>query len=60
MVFLNELKKALNRTTIGVLICVLILNAILIISGEKDRGYSFTAEDYRALYDSAEMQGNTD
>ena len=60
MVFLNELKKALNRTTIGVLICVLILNAILIISGEKDRGYSFTAEDYRALYDSAEMQGNAD
>ena len=35
MVFLNELKKALNRTTIGVLICVLILNAILIISGEN-------------------------
>ena len=38
----------------------MMLNGILIVSGEKDRGYSFSAEGYKALYDSPEMQGDTE
>jgi len=60
MVFWNELKKTFSRTTLFILLSVVMLNGILIVSGEKDRGYSFSAEGYKALYDSPEMQGDTE
>ena len=60
MVFWNELKKTFSRTTLFIILSVMMLNGILIVSGEKDRGYSFSAEGYKALYDSPEMQGDTE
>ena len=58
--FLNELKKTFGKKTLLILLCVMILNGVLIISGEGDKGYNFTGEDYRKLYLSEDMQGDTE
>ena len=57
--FLNEFKKTFSTRTLLILLCVMLLNGVLIISGESDKGYNFTGEDYRKLYASEEMQGDT-
>lgn len=58
--FLNEFKKTFSTRTLLILLCVMLLSGVLIISGESDKGYNFTGEDYRKLYASEEMQGDTE
>ena len=58
--FLNEFKKTFGKKTLLILLCVMLLNGVLIISGESDKGYNFTGKDYRKLYTSEEMHGNTE
>ena len=58
--FLNELKKTFGKKTLLVLLCVMLLNGVLIVFGESDKGYNFTGEDYRKLYSAEDMHGDTE
>ena len=60
MMFLNELKKTFGKKTLLILLCIMLLNGVLIISGESDKGYNFTGEDYRKLYSTEDMQGDAE
>ena len=57
---LNEIRKTFGKKTFLILLCVMILNGVLLISGESDKGYNFTGEDYRKLYSSEDMQKDTE
>ena len=60
MLYINEVRKTFGRTALLLLLCILFLNGVLIVTGEKDRGYFFTAGDYRELYASEGMKGEPD
>lgn len=58
MLFLNELKKTLGRRAVILFCCIAVLNCILLFSGEKKRGYFFSAKEYREIYQSEGMAGD--
>ena len=58
--FLNELKKTFGKKTLLVLLCVMLLNGVLIVFGESDKGYNYTGEDYRKLYSAEDRHGDTE
>ena len=60
MLYLNEIKKTSGRIVLLLLLCVLVLNGVLIVSGENDRGYLFDAKDYRKLYAIDAMNGSAE
>ena len=39
MLYINEVRKTVGRTALLLLLCILILNGVLIVTGERDRGY---------------------
>jgi hypothetical protein len=55
IMFRNEFKKTFSTRTLLIILCVMLLDGVLIISGEID---NFTAEDYHNIFSSEEMQGN--
>ena len=58
IMFRNEFKKTFSTRTLLIILCVMLLDGVLIISGEIDKGYNFTAEDYHNIFSSEEMQRN--
>ena len=60
MLFFNELKKTFGKRTFLILAAVCFLSWLFITVSEKNRGYVFRAEDYKAIYERPEMNGTFD
>lgn len=60
MLFFNELKKTFGKRTFLIFAAVCFLSGIFLVTGEKNRGYVFLAQDYKEFYERPEMNGSKD
>lgn len=60
MLFFNELKKTFGKRTFLIFTAVCFLSGVFLVSGEKNRGYVFLAQDYKEFYERPEMNGSKD
>jgi len=58
MLFFNELKKTFGKRTFLIFAAVCFLSGIFLVTGEKNRGYVFFAQDYKEFYERPEMNGS--
>lgn len=58
MLFFNELKKTFGKRTFLIFAVVCFLSGIFLVTGEKNRGYVFLAQDYKEFYERPEMNGS--
>ena len=60
MLFFNELKKTFGKRTFLIFAAVCFLSGIFLVTGEKNKGYVFLAQDYKEFYERPEMNGSKD
>lgn len=58
MLFFNEVKKTFGKRTFLIFAAVCFLSGIFLVTGEKNRGYVFLAQDYKEFYERPEMNGS--